>query len=157
MQRVQFSTPYLTLRHALLYDRAAVARLSASLPPEEGLRRFQGTIGAIRGTSYVDFGRRNFAAAHIVELPNWDAAIEALLEHRVDALYRDEFEILRTLQSRPSLNVIAGAAILTDQKDFLSIAMCSGCPKLERFVDHHLTQIQGTFTVRRLVAAGQTP
>lgn len=157
LQRVQFSIPYLTLRRALLYDRAAVARLSASRPPEESLRRFQGAIGAVRGTSYVDFGRRNFPGAQIVELPNWDAAIDALLGHRVDALYRDEFEILRTLQSHPLLNATVGAAILTDQKDFLSIAICSGCAKLEKFVDYHITQIQGTFTVRRLMAASPKP
>jgi polar amino acid transport system substrate-binding protein len=154
---VQFSIPYLTLRHALLFDRAALAQLSATKPPEESLRRFEGTIGAIRGTSYVDFGRRNFPGAKIVELPNWDEAIEALLAHRVDALYRDEFEILRTLQDHPSLNVTVGAAILTDQKDFLSIATCSGCSKLEKFLDYHLSQIQGSFTVRRLMAAVPRP
>lgn len=57
LQRVRFSTPYLTLRHAMLFNREVIAQFSDSSLPEAVLRRFKGNIGAVRGTSYVDFGR----------------------------------------------------------------------------------------------------
>ena len=60
LMRVRFSEPYITLRHALLFERAAIATASGDRPPEESLRQFRGRIGAIRGSAYVDFGRRNF-------------------------------------------------------------------------------------------------
>jgi hypothetical protein len=76
-----------------------------------------------------------------------------LLNGRVDVIYRDEFEVLRTLQTRPALNVFVGAAILSDQNDFLSIAICNTCEKLQEFINFYLNQIQGTFTLRRMMAA----
>jgi polar amino acid transport system substrate-binding protein len=153
LQLVRFSIPYLTLRHALLFSRARISTLSPSQPPEDVIRHLNGRLGAIRGTSYVDFGRRNFPAAKIIGMANWDEAIAALLDGRVDAIYRDEFEVLRTLQNRTALNVFVGAAILSDQNDFLSIAICNTCEKLQEFINFHLNQIQGTFTLRRMMAA----
>lgn len=151
--RVRFSEPYITLRHALLFERAAVAARSEGRPPEEALRNFNGRIGVIRGSSYVDFGRRNFPAAEVVELADWNAATEALLAGKVDAIYRDEFEIRRVLKNRPALNVRLGTAVVTDQKDYLSVAICDSCAKLQQFINHHLNRTQGVFTMQGLLAS----
>ena len=153
LQRVRFSQPYVTLQHALLFDRAAISALSEGRSPEEVLRKFKARIGVIRGSSYFDFARKNFPEARIVEAANWGEAIEGLLAHRVDAIYRDEFEIRRVLKTRPALNVHFGAAVITDQKDFLSIAICDTCIKLQEFVNYHLNQTAGTFTMQRLLSA----
>ncbi len=153
LARVRFSEPYITLRHALLFERAALASRSNGRAPEETLRQFSGRIGVIRGSAYVDFGRRNFRDAQIVEMANWDAAIEGLVSRRLDAIYRDEFEIRRVLKNRPALNVHFGAAIVTDQKAFLSVAICNSCGNLQDFINYHLTQTQGTFTLQRLLAS----
>ena len=151
--RVRFSEPYITLSHALLFERAAVGMSSGSHPPEDLLRKFRGRIGVIRGSAYVDFARRNFPNAQVVEMANWNTAIDELIGHRVDALYRDEFEIRRVLKTRPTLNVHFGAAVITDQKAFLSIAICDSCTKLQEFINFHLTQTQGTFTLQALLAS----
>ena len=153
MVRVRFSDPYITLRHALLYERAAVAARAGGRPPEDVLRQFPGRIGVIGGSAYADFGRRNFPDAQVVELPNWNAAIDRLLDHKLDAIYRDEFEIRRVLKNRPALNVQFGAAIMTDQKAFLSVAICDSCAKLQEFINYHLAQNEGKFTLQGLLAS----
>jgi hypothetical protein len=86
-------------------------------------------------------------------MANWSTAIDELIAHRVDALYRDEFEIRRVLKIRPTLNVHFGAAVITDQKAFLSIAICDSCTKLQEFINFHLAQTQGTFTLQGLLAS----
>jgi polar amino acid transport system substrate-binding protein len=151
--RVRFSDPYITLRHALLFERASVAARSQGRPPDEVLRQFRGRIGAIRASAYVDFGRQNFPDAQIVEMDNWNAAIEDLVGQRLDAIYRDEFEIRRVLKNRPALNVRFGTAIVTDQKAFLSVAICDSCAKLQEFINYHLAQTQGTFTLPGLLTS----
>lgn len=150
--RVRFSAPYVTLRHALLYERAPVAALSTNHTPDEVLRSFSGRIGVIQGSSYVDFAHRNFSGANLLEAPNWDAAIAALLDKRVDAIYRDEFEIRRILIQRPTLNVRFGIGLITDQRDFLSVAICNSCQKLQDFINFHLSQTQGAINLDRLLA-----
>jgi polar amino acid transport system substrate-binding protein len=148
---VRFSQPYVTLHHALLYDRNAIADLAIGSNPEDALRNYRGKIGVIAKSAYVDFGNRNFPQAEIVPLKTWDEAILALKEQRVGAIYRDEFEIHRVLKSDPALNVHFGAAIVTDQKAFLSIAICDTCSKLQQFINYHLTEYPTVFTVDQLL------
>jgi polar amino acid transport system substrate-binding protein len=151
LMRVRFSDPYLTLRHALLYNRAAVAARANGQPPDTVLRQFRGRIGAIRDSAYVDFGRRNFHDAEIVEVPNWVVAVDQLVGRQLDAIYRDEFEIRRVLKNRPALNVQFGAAVISDQKAFLSVAICETCARLQEFINYHLVQTQGMFTLQGLL------
>lgn len=147
----RFSQPYLTLRHGLLFDRAKVAQAAAGRPPEDVLRDFRGSIGVIKGSAYADFARRNFTAARLVELNTWTDVVHALKEREVDAIYRDEFEIRLLLKNNPALNIRFGAAVLTDQFAFLSIAICNSCSKLQEFINYHLTQTRGAFTLERLL------
>ena len=53
---VLFSEPYVTLRHALLYDRIAVAEAAQGGSPEDALRNFRGRIAVIGKSAYEDFG-----------------------------------------------------------------------------------------------------
>ena len=117
------------------------------------LRPFDGRIGVIRGSSYVDFAKANFPRAQVVEMKDWDTAVTALLDHSVDVIYRDEFEIRRILKGRPSLNVNFGAAIMLDQKDVLSVAICDSCVKLQEFINFHLSKPQAMFAIRTLLAS----
>lgn len=148
---VRFSEPYVTLRHGLLYDRIAVAEAGKGAGPEEVLRDFRGRIGVIGKSAYEDFGRRNFPAATIVPLSSWEGALGALKARQVQAVYRDEFEIRRVLKNDPALNVAFGAAIITDQKAFLSIAICETCSKLQDFINYHLKEYPRAFAVDDLI------
>jgi ABC-type amino acid transport substrate-binding protein len=151
LKRVRFSQPYVTLRHALLFDRVAIARAAGGRPPAAVLQKYRGRLGAIAGSAYVDFAHRNFPDATLVEARNWDTAIENLLSGQVDALYRDEFEIRRVLKNKPALNVQLGSAVIVDQNALLSVAICDTCSKLQEFVNYHIGMTRGAFTLKGLL------
>lgn len=151
LKRVRFSAPYVTLRHALLFNRVAIAREAGGRPPAEVLEKYDGRLGVIAGSAYVDFAHRNFPDATVVEARNWDTAIESLLSGQVDAIYRDEFEIRRILKNKPALNVQFGSAVITDQNALLSIAICDTCTKLEAFINYHIGMTRGEFSLKELL------
>jgi polar amino acid transport system substrate-binding protein len=153
MLHVRFSEPYLTLHHALLFERASVAALAAGQPLDDTLRHFHGRIGVISGSAYADTAHRNFPDADIAGMTGWNAVVRALQERRVDAIYRDEFEIKRVLKLSPALNVRFGAAIITDQFALLSVAICDTCSKLQEMINYHLSQTAGAFTLQALLAS----
>jgi ABC-type amino acid transport substrate-binding protein len=156
VKKVRFSEPYITLHHAMLYDRVAIAGLANGGAPEDVMRNFHSRIGVIGESAYVDFGRRNFPDATIVTLSNWDKVVAALKEGLVQAIYRDEFEIRRVLKTEPALNVRFGTAVITDQNAFLSIAICDSCAKLQQFINYHLREYPRVFTIDDLLKmAGQ--
>lgn len=151
LKRVRFSDPYVTLRHALLFNRMAVAREAAGRPPAAVLQKYDGRLGVIAGSAYVDFAHRNFPSANVVEARNWEVAIESLLNGQVGAVYRDEFEIRRVLKNKPALNVQFGSAVIVDQSALLSIAICDTCSKLQEFINYHVGMTRGDFTLERLL------
>jgi ABC-type amino acid transport substrate-binding protein len=151
LKRVRFSDPYVTLRHALLFNRLAIARAGAGSPPAAVLQKYRGRLGVIAGSAYVDFAKRNFPDATLTEARNWDDAIGSLLGAQVDALYRDEFEIRRVLKNQPALNVQLGSAVIVDQKALLSIAICDSCAKLQQFINYHIGITRGAFTLKGLL------
>jgi polar amino acid transport system substrate-binding protein len=153
LHRVRFSEPYITLRHALLFNRSVIAQDSDRRPPAAVLQRFSGRLGIIGGSAYVDFAKTNFPAASVIEASTWDDAIADLLAGKVDAIYRDEFEIRRVVKNNPALNVRFGTAAITDQDALLSIAICDTCSKLQELINYHLERTRKTLTLKELLAA----
>jgi len=151
LRRVRFSEPYVVLRHALLFNRATIAREAKGRSPATVLQKFHGRIGVVAGSAYVDFARMNFPDATVVDAGTWDGAIENLSTGQVDAIYRDEFEIRRIVKNRPALNVQFGTAIITDQNALLSIAICDTCSKLQEFINYHLGLTRKAFTLKELL------
>jgi polar amino acid transport system substrate-binding protein len=153
LHRVRFSEPYITLRHALLFNRSVIAQDSDRRPPAAVLQRFSGRLGLIGGSAYVDFAKTNFPAASVIEASTWDDAIADLLAGKVDAIYRDEFEIRRIVKNNPALNVRFGSAAIIDQDALLSIAICDTCSKLQELINYHLERTRKTLTLKELLAA----
>jgi ABC-type amino acid transport substrate-binding protein len=150
---VRFSEPYLVLREAFLFNRATIGTLAQGRPPEEVLRAFNGAIGVIAKSAYVEFAERNFPDAQIIEMQTWEDSIDALVNNRVDAVYRDEFEIRRVLKSNPALNVRFGSAAFTDQKSYLSFAICESCVRLQQFINYQIADNRVPFTLPGLLAS----
>ena len=151
LHRVRFSEPYVTLRHALLFNRAAIAREANGRPPAAVLQRYRGRIGVIAGSAYVDFAMTNFPEASVAQAPTWDDVVTSLLAGRVDAIYRDEFEIRRIVKISPALNVQFGTAAITDQNALLSIAICDTCSKLQELINYHLGRTKNNITLKTLL------
>ena len=153
LRRVRFSEPYITLRHALLFNRSVSAQDAERRPPAAVLQGLHGRVGVIGGSAYVDFAKLNFPAATVVEARTWEDAIASLLEGRVDAIYRDEFEIRRIVKNNPALNVKFGTAAIVDQNALLSIAICDSCAKLQELINYHIARTKGSLTIKALLAA----
>jgi polar amino acid transport system substrate-binding protein len=151
LHRVRFSEPYVTLRHALLFNRAAIARETNGRPPAAVLRRYNGRIGVIAASAYVEFAKSNFPEAIVVEERTWDDAVASLLAGQVEAIYRDEFEIRRIVKISPALNVQFGTAAIIDQNALLSIAICDTCSKLQELINYHLAQTKNNITLKTLL------
>jgi len=79
--------------------------------------------------------------------------VEALLSNRVDAIYRDEFEIRRVLKRSPTLYVRFGSVAFTDLKSFLSIAICDTCVRLQEFVNYQIAENQSLFSLPIMLSA----
>jgi polar amino acid transport system substrate-binding protein len=149
---VRFSDPYVTFHHAILFDRAIIARDAKGEAPDEALRNFRGRIGVIGASVYVDFATKNYPAAQIVEFSGWDETIRALQDHKVDMVYRDEFEVRRILKLNPAIHIQFGAAIVADQVSFLSVAICDSCTKLQEFVNYFIAQNRNDYTIDGLLS-----
>lgn len=150
---VRFSDPYLVLRQAFLFNRETIGAQAGGRPPESVLRTFNGAIGVIAKSAYVGFAERNFPDAQIVELQTWEDSVEALVNYRVDVVYRDEFEIRRVLKNNPTLNVRFGSAAFIDQKSYLSFAICESCTRLQQFIDFQIADNRVPFTLSGLLAS----
>lgn len=139
---VRFSQPYAKLRHAMVYNRAAVARLVKGGNPEDAFRTFSGRIGVIGASSYVEFAKENFPAATVVEVKTWDAGIQALKDQKIDGLYRDEFEVRRVLERNPDMGVPFGSAVFTDKLDLKVVYVCNPCANLQQLVNLYIESNQ---------------
>ena len=149
---VRFSAPYMTLRHALLYNRTMVAQEANGGLPEDVLREFRGKIGIIAASPFVGFADHNFALATVVEYPTWKEAVDGLRDHEVDVLYNNEFEVRRILKDNPAFHVSFGAAIMKDRLAFLAIAICDSCAKLQEFINYFIAQNRTTFSINELLS-----
>ena len=156
LHRVRFSEPYITLRHALLFNRAAIAQDPERRAPAAVLEGFSGRLGVIADSAYVDFAKTNFPAASLIEARTWDEVIANLLAGTVDAIYRDEFEIRRIVKNNPALNIRFGTAAIVDQDALLSIAICDTCSKLQELINYHLERTRKSLTLNELLASDQS-
>jgi ABC-type amino acid transport substrate-binding protein len=144
---VRFSAPYMKLRHALLYNRTAIAQVANGGPPEDVLREFRGRIGVIAASPFVAFADQNFALAAVIEYPDWKEAVDGLRNQEVDMLYNNEFDVRVILKGDPAFHVTYGSAVMTDRLAFLAIAICDSCAKLQEFINYFIAQNRIAFSV----------
>lgn len=150
-QYVRFSRPYLELRHALTLNRVRFAEMAKGRDVRTMVRAFTGSIGVIAGSSYVDFARRNFPRARIVEYPDWTKLVRALEQNEVDGAYRDEFEIRRLFKNDPKKSLNLRAITFTDTRDALAVAVHRDAHQLLALIDVYLEQHQRTLNVDDLL------
>lgn len=148
---VHFSTPYLSLSHALILHRVEFAKLLRDRPLAWAIRNFTGALAVIANSSFSDFAPRHFPLARIVPYPSWEAAVEAVRRGQVTGAYRDEFEVRRLLKADPSLALTLRAVTLKDLTDHLAIAVGVRNPTLLAFVNKFVDQRVEKLTVDTLL------
>jgi len=120
---IKFSTPYMTFKQGLLFNRLQLAKVASEDEINRYVRHYKGSIGVIANSSYVNYAKINFPKAQIKEFPTWDAAVEALTKGEVLSVYRDELEIKKVLASIPQSSLILKPLYFTDLTDPIAIAV----------------------------------
>lgn len=152
-QVVRFSDPYLTLKHALVLNRVAFARMAGDKPVPDVVRSFNGTIGVIAKSSFADFAVRNFPLAKVRTYPGWSEVIKAVSRGDVMSAYRDEFEIKRILKNDPTFALTLRTVTLKDVEDTLGIAVGVADPTLLAFVNQFLAQRKDKLDIQKVLQA----
>ena len=117
-QKVLFSSPYLNFRQALLFNRLSLAKdQSTGLTTEQVIKDFHGKLGVYAGSVYVQYAKKIFPKATIVEFSQWQDAIDAVISSQVTALFRDELEVRSIVLNKPELAIKLRTVVLTDTSD----------------------------------------
>ena len=127
---VKFSTPYMTFKQGILFNRLLLAKVSSEGDVHRFVRNYQGTLGVIANSSYANYAKENFPDATIKEFPTWDAAVQALTNGEVLSVYRDELEIKKVLASVPNSSLLFKPVYFKDLTDPIAIAVKTGNTQL---------------------------
>jgi polar amino acid transport system substrate-binding protein len=150
-QSVMFSTPYMHLQHALLINRLAFAKVAGDQSVSQAIRNFNGTIGVLAGSSWVEFARRNFPKAKTVRFANWPEAVEAVKKGTVVAVYRDAMEVRSVMRSDPSLALNLRTVTFRDLVSVLCVVVGSQDAVLQSFVNEIVSSQTEQLTVDLLL------
>ncbi len=143
-QRVIFTKPYITFRHALMLNRLKLARFTSEDNLVSFLKKLREpgvsfpepfTIGVIEKSSYVGFCARYFPNAKVIEYPNWDAAKKAAFDGEVIAIYRDELEIMKINAERSDASLKLKTVVLADLKDPIAMAVAADSALFAKWLD----------------------
>jgi ABC-type amino acid transport substrate-binding protein len=132
---VAFSDPYVTLRHALLFNRLTLAQKLKDQEIGDYVRHFHGTLGVIEKSAYATFAEMYFPDAKIVSLKNWNAVIEAALDGTIDAGYRDEFAVRAVALDHPETSIDLRAVTIDDARSAISVVVPWNKPMLLAMVN----------------------
>lgn len=132
---VKFSTPYMTFRQGILFNRLQLAKVASEDSVNQFVRNYTGTIGVIAKSSYANYAKENFPKATVTEYPSWNAAVDALTRGEVLSVYRDELEIKRVLASIPNSALLFKPIYFRDLTDPIAIAVKSSNTQLLYWVN----------------------
>ena len=132
---VKFSTPYMTFRQGILFNRLQLAKVASEDSVNQFVRNYTGTIGVIAKSSYANYAKENFPKATTTEYPSWNAAVDALTRGEVLSVYRDELEIKRVLASIPNSALLFKPIYFRDLTDPIAIAVKSSNTQLLYWVN----------------------
>lgn len=149
--RVLFSDPYLVLRHALAFNRVALAHHLGGNDLITEVRRWNAEIGVIARSSFVEFAKVRFPNARLVEFATWDTLVEAVLQGRVLCAYRDELEIKRIGVNLPSASLHLRTAVLSDTRDLIGMVFPRSATHLQQFANIFLQNQNDTLSANGLL------
>ncbi|MBV6324933.1 ABC transporter substrate-binding protein [Duganella violaceipulchra] len=139
-QMVHFSISYIKLGHAMLINRMRFAQLAGDRPLPQVVRDYTGTLGVLAGSSWEEFGRRNFPKAKLVKYPTWPDLIEAAKKGEVTAVYRDEMEVVQLMREEPGLALTLRTVTFSDLEAPLSVIVGIRDLTLLSFVNELIAQ-----------------
>jgi ABC-type amino acid transport substrate-binding protein len=134
-QSVLFSTPYMNLEHALLMNRLGFAEMAEQKNVAAAVKTFDGKIGVLAGSAWVEFAKRNFPKATVVAYPTWPEVINAAKTGQVVAAYRDAVEVRQVMLTDPTLAITLRTVTFNDLHSLLCVMVGSRDTVLLSFVN----------------------
>ncbi len=119
-QRVRFTKPYMTVYQTLLINRLSAPKQE---DPFRFLNRATARIGALAGSSYIDYAVREFPSATIMPYDDFGQMMEDVGESRIDAAFVDSARANTWRQDNPERLIQVRAFIARDRKDLLAFAV----------------------------------
>ena len=149
---IKYSTPYIIFRQALVVNRLGLVKKAPSsedIPPF--IKDFTGRLGVIASSSYVNYAKKNFPRATIVELPTWNDVVEAVFSGDILAGYRDELEIKKIIKSRNDASLKVNSIIIKDEVDPIAIAINRNNDQLLFWVNLYLETLNISNKCRSII------
>lgn len=147
-QKIIFSTPYFKMRKAFLLNRIQLEKLGKKKPLHEILNDPQAKIGMVGKSSYESFTAQTFPKATRVPMDDWDSGlVPKVLSGELTGLYRDEFEVWRSLSDVKDGALYLVSVVLKDEMDPLSVAVSADAPGLLSVINLYVTNFYDPLTI----------
>lgn len=137
---VEYSNPYINFRKAILVNRLKFAELKKH--PNDSISDFFNrkdvSIGVIANSSYETFAKQLFPDGKVVGYGSWGEAFNALDKGEVAGIFRDEFEVSRTLRGIPNGSIKFMSVVLKGQKDPIAMVLPWDKLHFKHWINHLL-------------------
>ncbi len=151
-KKVLYTNPYIVFYHGMLLNRLKLAEATKNKTVYQLFKNFSGTIGVIARSSYVNYAKRNFPKAKIIEFPKWNPdIIQAVLKGFVLAAYRDEMEVKKIIKGMPSASLKLKTVILKDKEDAIAMAVSKDSHHLVRWLNLYLKTVHIKLNAEKLL------
>lgn len=147
---VRFTRPYLTFRQALIVNKIHAAKHKIEEYPMDYLRQAKVKIGVREKTSYAEYAGEMFKNAEIIE-GKWEDIVKMVVEGKVTAVIRDEYEIMKLVKRNPELAIKISVYILKDRKDYIAMAVPCASINLLAWLDIYLASRQEMLTAKDII------
>ena len=122
---VLYTDPYLKLRQAVLINRLNLAKIGDESPRavKKVLLSLDKEVGVIQGSSYVNYTKKFFPQAKIMEYATWNKVVESVFMGNIFMAYRDELEVKKVLKKYPDAQLSLKTVLLEDTIDNIAMAV----------------------------------
>ncbi|TAF53469.1 MAG: amino acid ABC transporter substrate-binding protein [Oscillatoriales cyanobacterium] len=157
--KVIFTQPYLKFRQALLVNQRSLVQYEAKgLTPDQVFdRNLTDSIAVLDGTSYVSFAKQLFPKAKLLEYPTWEDVVQAVLDRKALAAFRDEVEVRSIVLNHPELAFQLKSILVADSDDGKGIAIAPENILLKEvanlYIDNYARPIEADTVLSKITEA----
>lgn len=121
--KVKFTVPYLNVYYALLINRFKNPETQRGLGWNVRLDNPGKVIGVLKGSSYVEFGRRDYPSVQLIQYPRWEQATQDIVDGTIHAVYFDAIYIMDWAANNTDQMLYVQPKILRNKQDTIAIAV----------------------------------
>lgn len=137
---IEYSKPYINFRQAILVNRLRFAE--KKIKPNDSIYDFfnrkEVSLGVISNSSYETFAKQLFPNGSIRGYKSWDDAFNALDKGEVSGIFRDEFEVSRTLRGIPNGSIKFMSVVIKGQKDPIAMVLPWDKLHFKHWINHFI-------------------